>query len=463
MSQLIRGTVTFPNAICPQKAKIFLLNPCSQPTFVSTIGFSFLDEVEYDLNGLLPLTAGDLVLAFLFNGDPGNPPSTPTGWSPLPNSPVNSVATGFFTTMWGFYKILGSSETGIYNFDNGLAIDGWAANFIEYSGVDAANPINADVSGAANGNATPTLVLPSITTTHSNSLLLIATANQISSQPSVAGWTSRETGSFLYYFDLVQATAGASGNVNVVSFNEFGNGWDIGFLLALNPGCTSCQTVTYASILNSSSLVGGGAGSGASLTVDPTWTAEPATLTSQTLSQSGDRFQFKIRSGFQRGLFAGLYDGSTASNNFPDLWYGFAFDSFGEPNWWIEIGGVHVFDSPDPYTTDDQFEIRRNAANKAEFYRNESLVYTTPENIPANSKLNVWLFEEEAGVREVQFCTSALTGEVFTGLTVEPASGSNQGAFNYLVPGPGTYTFRAQLQSETGVIGGSFTASVDVI
>lgn len=220
---------------------------CLPPEFVSTIGFSFLNEVEYDISELLPLNEGNLVLAFLFNADPDNPPTAPAGWTAVPNSPVESDfgTTGFFTTMWGFSRILGPAETGVYNFDNGLEIDGWAANFIEYDGVDSADPIAA-VSSAANGNATPTLTLSSVTTEHGNSLLLVATANQISEQPSVAGWTNRATGSFLYYFDLVQEIVGPSGDVDVVSANESGTGWDIGFLIALNPDCTGGGSATFS-------------------------------------------------------------------------------------------------------------------------------------------------------------------------------------------------------------------------
>lgn len=225
-----------------------------------------------------------------------------------------------------------------------------------------------------------------------------------------------------------------------------------------------CSYVTYTSFLNQSSLVGGGAGTGASLTVDPAWTAEPAALTAEILASSGDYFQFQIRSGQQRGLTIGLRSGLTASNNYPDLWYGFSFDFSGSDIWWIEdIGGGVALDPGVSYSTDDVFKILYNSSNKAEFYRNAGLVFTSPEDIPIDSKLNVYLQEENGGVREVQFCTSGGAAETFTGITVEPASGSNQGSFDYLVPGLGSYTFRAQLESEIGVIGGSTIVSIEVV
>lgn len=176
------------------------------------------------------------------------------------------------------------------------------------------------------------------------------------------------------------------------------------------PGETEevCGYVAYTSIVNASSLIGGGAQATSALTADPDWTAEPAGLTAEILVNAGDRFRFMVRSGHQRGLNVALYSGSTATNNYPDLWYSFLFDSFQSPLWWIDaiggIGGV-VYDDETNYSTDDVFEIRRNDSNKAEFYRNGVLLFTSAENIPVGSRLNIWMLEANAGVREVEFCT----------------------------------------------------------
>jgi len=174
-----------------------------------------------------------------------------------------------------------------------------------------------------------------------------------------------------------------------------------------------CGYVTWASLLNESSILDGGPSAGSALTVDPDWTAEPAGLTAETLAQAGDRFRFQVRSGFFRGVFVGLYDGATASNNYPDLWYGFQFDFAGSTLWWIDLpggDGAVLDDPPGNYDTDDLWEIRRNTSNKAEFYRNDSLVFTTPEDIPANSKLDVWFQDADGGIREVQFCSGTSAG-----------------------------------------------------
>lgn len=188
-------------------------------------------EVEYDESAFLPLNEGSILFAFLQNNDPADVPDPPTGWVEIPESPIDATPSSFFATMWGFYKILEAAETGIYNFDAGSSV-GWRANFVEYSGADPADPI-ADVSSAQNGNATPILTLPSVTVERSNSRLILPTPNQISSAPTVDQFTLRSNGP-VYVFDKA-ADAGVSGDVDVVSFNEVGTGWDLGFLIAVNP------------------------------------------------------------------------------------------------------------------------------------------------------------------------------------------------------------------------------------
>jgi len=176
----------------------------------------------------------------------------------------------------------------------------------------------------------------------------------------------------------------------------------------------TCAYVNYASVINASSLIGDGPQAGSALTIDSEdFTAEPAALTTEILAEPGQHFKFKIRDGVKRELSVVLYDGSTASNNYPDFWYGFGFDAGGSSLWWITdatgLGGT-VYDDSSSYSTDDEFEIRRNDSSKAEFYRNGTLLFTTPEDIPAGSKLNIWLADDGAGVREVQFCGTGSEG-----------------------------------------------------
>jgi hypothetical protein len=182
-------------------------------------------------------------------------------------------------------------------------------------------------------------------------------------------------------------------------------------IIPSEPSEMVCGYVTWASLLNASSLVGGGSQSTAALTVDPDWTAEPAGLTAEILSTTGDRFKFKVRSGNQRQMSVTLYSGATATNNYPDMWYGFGFDFGNNPKWWItDLGteGGTVYDDATDYDVEDLWEIRRNASNRAEFYRNDVLLFTSPTDIPANSKLNVWLSEADAGIREVEFCSGSV-------------------------------------------------------
>jgi hypothetical protein len=62
--------------------------------------------------------------------------------------------------------------------------------------------------------------------------VLVATANAIVTAPTVSAFTLRTGAGPIFVFDKT-ATAGATGDVDVVSANEFGAGWDLGFLIAL--------------------------------------------------------------------------------------------------------------------------------------------------------------------------------------------------------------------------------------
>lgn len=190
---------------------------------------------EFDETEFLPLTEGNVLLAFLVNADPGDAPNPPAGWTELGSSPavLPDPPSSFFATMWAYEHLIGPSDTGVYDFTNAdPESSGWSANFIEYSGLDPAVPTGNN-SMAGNGNATPTLTLPAVTVDRTGSWVLIATANQITTQPIVAGFTDRSDGP-VYLFDKA-VNAGSTGDVDVVSANESGTGWDVGFLIVLNP------------------------------------------------------------------------------------------------------------------------------------------------------------------------------------------------------------------------------------
>lgn len=193
--------------------------------------FFFGTNFEFDVSATLPLTEGNVVFAFLV-GSTADTPAPPTGWTQISQSPVDAVAFGFFTAMWGYWHVVGPAETGVYDFTNDDDPEslGWSANFVEYSGVHHGAPVEA-VSKNSNGNATPTLTLPSINVSSTGNRLLVATANQIVTAPTVATFTIRTNGP-MYVFDK-SATAGATGPVDVVSANGAGTGWDLGFLLSL--------------------------------------------------------------------------------------------------------------------------------------------------------------------------------------------------------------------------------------
>jgi hypothetical protein len=185
-----------------------------------------LDESELDL------AENDVLFAFL-HGSILDPPDPPAGWVEVADSPLESTSFAG-NTLWGYHKILGPSETGLYDFDAGGSF-GWYIATALYRGVKVSASI-AEMSSAENGNATPILFLPSVDTITGNSRLVAATANQIHVKPSVAGFAERVVdGVGTFIFDKNQASAGASGIVEVVSANEFGTGFDLGFLIALTP------------------------------------------------------------------------------------------------------------------------------------------------------------------------------------------------------------------------------------
>ena len=196
-----------------------------------------LGNFEFDMS-TLPLTEGDILIAFLVNADPGDVPSPPVGWTELSSSPavLPDPPSSFFATMWAYVHVLGAGETGIYDFTNADPESlGWAAAFAEYSDLDPDAPTgNNSMNG--NGNATPTLTLPAVTATRTGSTALVAAANQLTLQPSVEGFTARPnvTAVPIYLFDKV-VNVGSTGDIDVVSANELGNGWDIAFLIILQP------------------------------------------------------------------------------------------------------------------------------------------------------------------------------------------------------------------------------------
>lgn len=186
---------------------------------------------EFDVSATLPLAAGNVVFAFLV-GSVADIPDPPTGWTQISLSPVDATEFTFFTAMWGYWHVVTGGDSGVYDFTNEAEPEsgGWSANFVEYSGLHHGAPVEA-VSKNSNGNATPTLTLPSVNVSSTGNRLLVATANQIVTAPTVDTFTLRTSGP-MYVFDK-SATAGASGPIDVDSANEFGTGWDLGFLLSL--------------------------------------------------------------------------------------------------------------------------------------------------------------------------------------------------------------------------------------
>lgn len=207
-------------------------------------GHSYSIELAID-ESMLDLAENDVLFVFL-HGSSIDPPDPPLGFVEVADSPLES--TSFLgNTLWGFYKILGPSETGLYDFDAGSSF-GWYMATMLYRGVKTSAPI-VTMSSAENGNSTPILFLPSITTTIGNSRLIVATANQIHVKPTVAGFGERVVdGVATFVFDKNQAASGASGIVEVESANEAGTGFDLGFLIGLNPDVEAgsrfdCSTV----------------------------------------------------------------------------------------------------------------------------------------------------------------------------------------------------------------------------
>lgn len=200
-------------------------------TFVGDDG-AFGANFEFDVSATLPLTEGDVLFVFLV-GSVADTPNTPAGWTLLSMSPVDAEAFTFFTAMWGYYHVVTAGDSGVYDFTNADPESlGWSANFVEYSGVDTASIVQA-VSKNSNGNATPTLTLSSLTVTRTGSRVLMATANQIVTAPTIETFTQRTDGP-MFVFDRA-ANPGATGDVVVVSANEVGTGWDLGFLIVVNP------------------------------------------------------------------------------------------------------------------------------------------------------------------------------------------------------------------------------------
>lgn len=199
-------------------------------------------DVVFDVSAL-PRTEGDLLIVFL-GGIITDVPDAPTGWVELDVSPRQS-SSHISPALFGYYKILGAGEPTSYDFDNG-ASSGWVSNFLEYSGIDTDDPVAA-TSAADNGNATVILTLPAVTAEHTSTILVVGEHNQLNLIPSIIGFNTRVDGFFMFSFDKT-VNAGSSGDVEVVSANESGTGWDIGFLIALNPSVEPGQRFDCSTI-----------------------------------------------------------------------------------------------------------------------------------------------------------------------------------------------------------------------
>jgi hypothetical protein len=210
---------------------------CANIEFVAQ-DFWFDANFEFDENQFLPLNEGDILLAFLA-GLSTDEPSPPVGWTAIDNSPafLPGAPPSNFTRLWGFWHVIGSSDTGVYDFTNAgdPESSGWSANFVEYSGVDPADPLAA-VSAAGKDIGSTTLTLPSINTAHTDARVIVATVNRFTLNSTITGggFTDRSSGP-VWIDDKTQGTMGATGDVNVVTASS--DNWELGFLIALNPNC----------------------------------------------------------------------------------------------------------------------------------------------------------------------------------------------------------------------------------
>jgi hypothetical protein len=157
---------------------------------------------------------GDFLLGifYSFSGDTGGTVSPPPGWTAIGTMQQQlDSEDGVYTNGIAAWKVAGPSEPSSYTYSIGGGSEYPVGSIIAYSGVDAADPVEAFQYTKGDGASVD---IPSLDSSVSNSLLLVMGTNFVATCPTPSGMTQR-----LSYdvgirkaWDEVLSVAGASGS-----------------------------------------------------------------------------------------------------------------------------------------------------------------------------------------------------------------------------------------------------------
>jgi len=177
-------------------------------------------------------TAGDVLVACVAtNGATVTATGVPAGWAP-----IAAVTARANPKVFGYYRVAGAAEPASYSWVLSASVTA-GAGIARYSGVDVSNPLDGAASTATGVSAT-TAVIPGVTTTADNAMLVgCAGANSSAASLGIAtpaGMTEvwDVAGKRHEVADGLQAVAGATGSRTwtLSSAREWA-----GWLVALRP------------------------------------------------------------------------------------------------------------------------------------------------------------------------------------------------------------------------------------
>lgn len=158
-------------------------------------------------------TAGDFHLLFVETANQAL--SAPSGWTPVPGSPVGTGAAGASdaTAMHAFYREAASGDAAPTVGDSG---DHQVARIYGFRGVDGVSPIEA-VATSLDETGSTAIVLPSVTVDESNCMIVMAATNATDTTTSqFSGWTNSALLSVTDRGDA-DTTSGNGGGLGVAS------------------------------------------------------------------------------------------------------------------------------------------------------------------------------------------------------------------------------------------------------
>jgi hypothetical protein len=145
--------------------------------------------------------------------------STEPGWTAFSANPVQVTISGATASAYMWYRVA-SSEPASYAFDNtNTAGHTTSCTMAAYRGVDTSTPLDGTPTGNSNPGPTTTVTATGLTTSFTNSLLVMfaPTGQNTTSSSWTSPLTEQLDASVINWADGIQTSAGATGNKSMIT------------------------------------------------------------------------------------------------------------------------------------------------------------------------------------------------------------------------------------------------------